>query len=374
MARCYGEKCPYGPNLRNIAGQRNNSPIWVPIGPLTWLANNQFQVIHSQQTKSRAAERSDTMADKPHLLLVTQFHPETVGKLDLLYQTHHLWRQSSAGKQALIRKLEGKCRVAATASWHREDIIYQLNSLEFIACFGVGVELIDFSQTRSLGIRVSNTPEVLNDSVADIALALILATLRNTINADKFVRSQEWTQHQFKFGHDLAGKTLGIIGLGRIGEAIVHRALAFKMQIAYHNRSPKNLPYTYYTTATELATNSDVLLCLLPGGEETSNAIGAEVFENLGPTGIFINVGRGSSVDEEALVTALEAGLIAGAGLDVYAHEPAVPEALLSMEQVVLFPHIGTSTVETRCEMGNLLIRNLQAFFDNKALISEVNL
>jgi lactate dehydrogenase-like 2-hydroxyacid dehydrogenase len=116
------------------------------------------------------------------------------------------------------------------------------------------------------------------------------------------------------------------------------------------------------------------LLCLLPGGEETSNAIGAEVFENLGPTGIFINVGRGSSVDEEALVTALEAGLIAGAGLDVYAHEPAVPEALLSMEQVVLFPHIGTSTVETRCEMGNLLIRNLQAFFDNKALISEVNL
>jgi len=362
-----------GPNLRNIAGERNNSPKWAQIRQLTWLAKNQFQVIHSEQTKNRPAERSDTMPDRPHLLLVTPFHPETVGKLDQLYQTHHLWRQSSAGKQELIRELEGKCRAAVTASWHREEIIYQLGALEFIACFGVGIDLIDFSQTRSLGIRVSNTPDVLNDSVADIALALILATLRNTVNADKFVRSQQWSQHQFRFGHDLAGKTLGIIGLGRIGEAIVHRALAFKMKIGYHNRSPKNLPYTYYPTVTELAVNCDVLLCLLPGGEDTNNVIGADVFQNLGPEGIFINVGRGSSVDEEALVAALKAGLIAGAGLDVYAHEPAVPEALLSMEQVVLFPHIGTSTVETRREMGNLVIQNLQAFFDNKPLISEVD-
>ena len=313
------------------------------------------------------------MPDRPHLLVVTQFHPETVNKLDSLYQTHHLWRQSPAAKEELISDLEGKCRAAATASWHREEIIFRLGSLEFIACFGVGVELIDFSQTRTHGIRVSNTPQVLNDSVADIALALILATLRNIVNADKFVRSGQWTRRQFKFGHDLTDKTLGIIGLGRIGEAIAHRALSFKMKIAYHNRSPKNLPYTYYPTLTALAANCDVLLCLLPGGEDTRNVIGTEVLQNLGPEGIFINLGRGSSVDEEALVAALESGLIAGAGLDVYAHEPAVPAALLAMEQVVLFPHIGTSTVETRREMGNLVIANLQAFFHNKPLISAVD-
>lgn len=313
------------------------------------------------------------MADKPHLLVVNRFHSETVSKLDSLYQTHHLWQQSPTGKEQLIADLEGKCRVAVTGSWHCEDLIYRLKSLQFIACYGVGVDALDFSQIRSQGIRVSNTPEVLNDAVADIALALILSTLRNTVNADKFVRDKGWNNGPFKFGRSLAGKTLGIIGLGRIGEAIVHRALPFKMKIAYHNRAPKNLPYHYYSSIPELAAISDVLLCLLPGGEDTRNLISTEVFRKLGPEGIFINVGRGSSVDEAALIEALRSGLIAGAGLDVYAHEPAVPEALLTMPQTVLFPHIGSATTEARQDMGKLVLQNLEAFFAGKPLISAVS-
>jgi len=313
------------------------------------------------------------MTDKPHLLVVNSFHAETVRVLDSLYQTHHLWQQSALEKEKLIADLEGKCRAAVTKSWHCDDLVYRLNSLELIACYGVGVDAIDFAKTRSQNIVVSNTPDVLNDAVADIALALILSTLRDTVNADKFMRSKQWANGPFKFGRGLAGKTLGIIGLGRIGEAIVHRALPFKMKIAYHNRAPKNLPYHYYPSIAELAAAADVLLCLLPGGADTKNLIGTEVFRKLGSQGIFINVGRGSSVDEDALIEALSSGLIAGAGLDVYAHEPAVPEALLSMPQTVLLPHIGSATSATRRDMGDLVLQNLQAFFAGKPLISAVN-
>ena len=165
----------------------------------------------------------------------------------------------------------------------------------------------------------------------------------------------------------------GIIGLGRIGEEIAHRALPLKLKIAYHNRSPKNLPYSYYPSINELAANSDILLCALPGGESTDNIIDKKVFESLGPSGTFINVGRGSTVDEQALIEVLTNKQIAGAGLDVYANEPFVPEPLLKMDNVVLLPHIGSGTVETRREMSKLVIENLQAYFDNRPLPTEFN-
>jgi len=305
------------------------------------------------------------------LLLVNDFHPETVAKLDELYDTVHFWEVPDSEKAELLQSLDGVCHAAASASWFCDERIYQLPSLQLLACFGVGVDAIDFDATEQNGIRVTNTPDVLNDAVADLALALILATARNLVNADRFVRNNEWPTGPFPFGQSLAGKTLGILGLGRIGEAIVERALPFKLNIAYHNRSPKPVPYTYYPSINELAANSDFLLCMLPGGAATAKIINAEVFRHLGPDGFFINVGRGTSVDEDDLAAALKSGQIAGAGLDVYANEPEVPLALRQQSNVVLLPHTGSATVQTRREMGNLVIRNLQAWFNQQPLITE---
>lgn len=313
------------------------------------------------------------MTDRRKLLIVNNFHPDTVARLDALYDTVHFWETADADKAALLQSLNGACEAAASASWFCDDRIYQLPSLKMLACFGVGVDAINFKETNAKHIKVTNTPDVLNDAVADLAIALILATARNMINADRFVRSKQWPNGPFPFGQSLAGKTLGIIGLGRIGEAIVERALPFKLKIAYHNRTPKQVPHTYYPSINELAANCDYLLNMLPGGSATAKIIGRDVFQHLGADGVFINVGRGTSVDEQALIEALASGQIAGAGLDVYANEPHVPEGLLKQHNVVLLPHIGSGTVQTRREMGNVVMRNLEAWFSNKPLLTEVH-
>lgn len=313
------------------------------------------------------------MITKPAVLLANDFHPETIRYLDEKFETYHLWNLPSDEKKNVIRELEGKCEAVATASWMVDEIIYSLNSLKMISCFGVGVDAVNFDVTRSRNIRVSNTPDVLNAAVADIALALVLATTRNIVNADRFVREKNWTQGPFPFGMGLSGKTLGIVGCGRIGEEIADRALTFGLRVAYHNRNPKDLPYSYHSSIADLAEASDILLCMLPGGEATRNAINADVLKRLGPGGIFINVGRGSSVDEPALASALRERLIFAAGLDVYADEPNVPEELLKMDNVVLLPHIGSATVETRKAMGQLVIDNLDAYFAGEPLLTEVD-
>ncbi len=312
------------------------------------------------------------MTSKPTVILANEFHPETIQRLDEAYKTHHLWKLSPDEKKRLIRKLEEDCNAVATASWMVDEIIYELKSLRMISCFGVGVDAIDFALTRSRKIQVSNTPDVLNDAVADIAMALVLATTRNIINADSFVRNKNWSQGPFPFGTGLAGKTLGIIGLGRIGEEIADRAQTFGLQIAYHNRTQKDSSYRYCSSMVDLAEASDILLCMLPGGESTKNAIDARVLKALGPAGIFINVGRGSSVDETALIAALQQQEIFAAGLDVYANEPNVPAELLAMKNVVLLPHIGSATMETRRAMGQLVIDNLEAYFAGRPLLTEV--
>lgn len=311
-------------------------------------------------------------ARKPPLLVANSFHPETLARLDEQYETHKLWLLESPQEQkALIARLAPVCEAVATASWATNPLIYELPNLRLISCFGVGTDGIDFGITRARGIHVTNTPGVLNDAVADLAMALVLATSRNLINADRYVRDGHWLQAPFPFSSSLAGKTLGIVGLGAIGEEIANRATAFKMQIAYHNRQPKPLPWRYCESLAALAQTSDILLCMLPGGAATSKMLNMEVFRQLGPQGIFINVGRGSSVDEADLVAALQQGVIAGAGLDVYATEPRVPEALLGMSNVVLFPHIGSATVETRRAMGQLVLDNLAAHFAGRALLTE---
>ena len=312
------------------------------------------------------------MTTKPIVLVVNNFHPETLRKLDSLYETHHLWRLDDAKKPELLAALEGHCEIAATASWMCDPRIYELDSLKLIAAFGVGVDGIDFAATARQQIKVTNTPDVLDDGVADLALTLVLSTMRNLVNADHFPRSGAWTAGPFPFGSSMAGKTLGIAGLGRIGEAIVQRALPFKVNIAYHNRRPKKLPYSYYPTLEALAEASDILLCMLPGGAETDNVINAEVLEKLGPEGVFVNIGRGNAVDDTALVNALEAGKIRAAGLDVYKNEPSIPEAYTALNNVILLPHIGSATVETRSEMGNLVMQNITSYLGDNTLLTEV--
>jgi len=240
-----------------------------------------------------------------------------------------------------------------------------------IACFGVGVDGIDFTETDRLNIRVTNTPGVLDDAVADIALGLIIACSRKFIRADAFVRTGQWKKGPLPLGQSLAGKTLGIAGLGRIGQEIANRAMGFKLNIAYHNRRPKDCDYTYCESLNELASHSDIVVNVLPGGPATRKILDASFFDCLGEEGTFINVGRGQSVDEAALVQALQNRTIAAAGLDVYDQEPSVPEALIALDNVVLLPHIGSATGETRTAMGDLVIGNLASFFADQTLVTE---
>ena len=307
------------------------------------------------------------------LLIANDFHSDTVDMLDTLFETHKLWHLSPADQKSLVEELKPSCKAVATASWQTNPLIYELPNLEIISCFGVGVDGIDFDICNARDVKVTNTPDVLNDAVADIAMALILMSQRNLINADRYVRTEQWLDGPLPLGHGLEGKILGILGLGSIGEDIAQRALVSKMKIAYHNRHEKPLPYTYFPSVIELARNSDILLCMLPGGEETANIINLDVLKELGGTGTFINVGRGSSVDERDLVEALESGAIAGAGLDVYQNEPEVPAKLRAMDNVVLLPHIGSATIETRQAMGNLVIENLRVWCEGKSLATPVN-
>lgn len=314
------------------------------------------------------------MSDKPSLLLVNRFHPETISRLDALYSTYKLWEAGDENAQReLIKEIAPHCRVAATAAWQCSPLVYELPGLELLSCFGVGTDGIDFDTTRRCDITVTNTPDVLNDAVADLAMALLLATHRNLINADRHVREGQWLRSGFPFSRSLAGRRLGIVGLGAIGKEIVLRALPCKMHIAYHNRHRNpELPYTYHDSLEALARESDVLLSMLPGGAATGKLIDEPAFRALGPEGIFINVGRGSTVNEAALIAALEQGVIAGAGLDVYQNEPHVPEALTALPNVVLFPHIGSATVETRQAMGQLVMDNIAAHFAGKELLTAV--
>jgi lactate dehydrogenase-like 2-hydroxyacid dehydrogenase len=313
------------------------------------------------------------MTSKPHLLITNNFHTPTIQKLDLLFHIHRLWELDTRDQGKLITKLNGSCKAVASGSWDCNDLIYNLDSLEIIAAYGVGVDGIDLVRTKQNNIKVTNTPDVLNNDVADIALSLVLATTRNIVNADQYVRSGQWSSAQMAYGSGLAGRTLGIVGLGRIGEAVAERALPFKLNIAYHNRTKKTSEYTYFSSLLDLAKASDILVCILPGGEETRHLVNHQVLSALGPDGIFINIGRGSAVDEAALIDLLSRNAIAGAGLDVYSTEPNVPLELRKLKNAVLLPHIGSATMETRHEMGDLVIKNLVAFFSNQKLITEVS-
>ncbi len=240
----------------------------------------------------------------------------------------------------------------------------RLPRLELVATMGAGYEHIDVGYAAAHGICVTNTPHAVTEDTADAAFALVIDTVRRFPAAERYLRAGKWKPGQpFAASASLRDKTLGILGFGRIGKAIARRAEAFGLKIAYGGRRRQDgVAYPYFATPEALAANCDIFVSVLPGGAATRNAIGAAVFEALGANGFFINIGRGTSVDEPALIAALQDGKIAGAGLDVYANEPAVPAELVAMENVVLLPHVGGATTHVQQAVGAALIANIKSF------------
>jgi len=254
-------------------------------------------------------------------------------------------------------------------------LIDALPNLEIICQSAVGVDNIDLEAAKQRNITVTNTPDLVTKDTADLALALVLGLARRTMEADLYIRLGKWESGKFGMATSLTGKIVGILGLGKIGSAIAKRAAAFDMEIIYHSRSQRDdVSYEYAATVEELAQKSDFLVCSCPGTPETENIIDAAILKALGNTGFLINVARGSVVNEEDLLIALTNKSIAGAGLDVFRNEPHVPDAMKTMDNVVLFPHIGTATFETRSQMGQLVIANLVAHFKGDKLLTPVKL
>ncbi|XWS20278.1 hypothetical protein CRYUN_Cryun31cG0087000 [Craigia yunnanensis] len=267
-----------------------------------------------------------------------------------------------------IRAVVGNSFAGADA-----ELIEALPKMEIVASFSVGLDKIDLAKCKEKGIRVTNTPDVLTEDVADLAIGLMLAVLRKLCESDRYVRSGKWKKGDYILTTKFTGKKVGIIGLGRIGMAVAKRAEAFSCPISYFSRTEKpEIKYKYYPSVVELAANCDILVVACPLTEETRHIINREVIDALGPKGVLINVGRGPHVDEPELVSALVERRLGGAGLDVFEHEPEVPEELFGLDNVVLLPHVGSGTVETRQAMADLVIGNLEAHFLKKPLLTPV--
>ncbi|MBS0321036.1 MAG: 2-hydroxyacid dehydrogenase [Proteobacteria bacterium] len=251
-------------------------------------------------------------------------------------------------------------------------LLDRLPALELISVFGVGYDGVPIDYCRARGIRVTNTPDVLTDDVADIAVALVLMSARGLVAANAALMAGDWARGTGTLTTRLAGKRAGILGLGRIGKAIAERLAAMRMDIAYTGRSAQPVPYRYVPDLAVLAAEADFLIVACPGGPATRNLVDARVLGALGAKGTLVNIARGSIVDEPALIEALAAGRLRGAALDVYAHEPDVPAALRALPNVVLLPHVGSATQETRAAMADLCRANVERWFDTGTLLTLV--
>ena len=253
-----------------------------------------------------------------------------------------------------------------------EALVKQIPSIRMVATCGVGYDNLPLPYLKAHGIKASNTPGVLNDAVCELAIGMMLGILRRIPESEAFVKSGAWSKAPFKLATTLAGKKVGIVGMGRIGQDLAKRLEPFKVEIAYSGPSPKQVPYTYYQNVKDLARNSDVLFLACPATPDTEKMVNAQVLEALGPAGFLVNIARGSVVDETALLYALQHKKIAGAALDVFENEPNPDPNFLTLDNVLLTPHIGSATTETRIAMTNLAVDNLEAFFAQQPLLSEV--
>jgi len=312
---------------------------------------------------------------KPDILVTAPWYKAAMDELPQYFTVHRLDR--AADPAALLAEVGDKCLGIAGSHDMKinGDLYDKVPNARVVSNFGVGYDNVDVETATARGIKVGNTPDVLNDEVADLALGLMLATARKIPHADRYVRAGRWeNEGNMPFTTRMWGKKVGILGLGRIGQEIADRCAAFKMTIGYHTRSPRDVPYTHYPSLVDLARDSDFLVAIVPGGAGTKHIVNREVLEALGPTGILVNVARGSVVDTEALIQALTEGKLGGAGLDVFEDEPRVPQALKEMtETVVLQPHQASATHDTRLAMGRLVIENLRAGIEGRPLPAPVN-
>lgn len=310
--------------------------------------------------------------DRPEILVVADL-PEWLRAPWTSAFAVHDWAHA-ADREVLVQALAPRvCGVVVHAAGSvAEDLLARLPQLEIVACFGVGYDGVPLDYCRRRGLRVSNTPDVLTEDTADIAVALVLMCCRDLVNAHQHVVSGQWEHAPAPLTTALAGQRVGILGLGRIGKAIARRLEAFGCAIAYHGRMAQAVPYRFCPDLRELAGESDFLVVACPGGGATRHLVNAEVLTALGPKGWLINIARGSVVDEAALLAALQAGTLRGAGLDVYADEPHVPPQLRALANVILLPHVGSATRETRMAMSRGVLANLRAHFAGEPLPTPV--
>ena len=308
-----------------------------------------------------------------NVLVMSLFPKKVVSHFDETFNTFKLYEQNDVNKYLthISDKIDAIAVMGPTPV--TSEIINILPNLKIIGNFGVGFDNIDVKKATEVNIIVTNTPNVLNDEVADTTVALTLSVYRKIIEANKFLLSKSWLKSEFPLSKKFSGTKFGILGLGRIGKAIAKRIEAFNCEISYHSRNMKDVDYKYFSNLEDLAEHVDTLCVISPGGEETKHLVNENVLNKLGKKGVLINVGRGSVVDQNAMINALKNNVISGAGLDVFENEPNVPEDLMHLNNVVLLPHVGSATIETRYEMGKMVYDNIVAFFKKEKLLSPVN-
>lgn len=310
---------------------------------------------------------------KPEIVVAPRLYDPVMRALDVDFTIHPLWE--AADPLAFLSPIKDKVRGFASFTSYpvTAALMAALPRLEIISAMSVGTDHIDLAVAKARGIAVTNAPGVLTDCVADIGMALVLAVARRVVVADRFVRRGDWLTGSFPLATKVGGATMGIVGLGRIGKAVAERAAAFGMRIVYYGRHrQQDVDYPFFDDLAAMARESDYLMLTCPGGAATNHLVDAAVIDALGPEGVLINIARGSVVDEDAMVAALLSAKLGGAGLDVYANEPHVPEALIKLDNVVLLPHLASATHATRAAMGQLMIDNLKAHFAGAELLTPV--
>lgn len=314
--------------------------------------------------------------DKADVLMMEELAPVAIEGIGKAFTLHKLWE--APDRDRLIGELSPRLRaIAAGGPLHDHvdsALMTKFPKLEIISSFGVGYDHVDAKWAGEHGIVVTNTPGVLNEEVADTALGLLLCTVRELPQAERYLRAGKWVNGvEYRLTASLRGCRAGVVGLGRIGKAIARRLEAFGLPVAYHGRNAQaGVPYRHYPDLVEMARDTDIMIVITPGGAATRHLVNAKVLEALGPNGIFINVSRGSVVDQDALIAALKGRKIFAAGLDVYANEPNVPAELLAMDNVVLLPHVGSGSVSTRNAMNQLVVDNLVAWAAGKKPLTPV--
>ena len=314
---------------------------------------------------------------KADVLVLAPLAPSDImDELESRFNCHHVWKRPSVERPAFIDEVGGSVRAVVSDGGLgiRGELVDLLPRLEIVALNGVGVDAVDFAATRARGIHVTNTPDVLTDDVADLAVGLIFAVARQLPMVDRYVRQGRWKSGDpLPLPHGLKGKTVGIFGFGRIGQAIASRLGVFGMTVHYYQPNVvAQAQVARVDSLKVLASESDYLVVCAPAKPSTTHVVNDEILAALGPAGTLVNISRGSLVDEDALVVALRQGRLGAAALDVFADEPQVPDALCPMDNVVLTPHVGSMTVETRRAMGRLVLDNLTAHFSDKPLLSLV--